>query len=387
MIKLPKWLPISILEDIFEHLKPYGDSRLVGGCVREILLGHISNDIDIATQALPEEVYKTLKKAGYKCFDFGISYGTITVIQNEQKFEITSLRSDIKTYGRKAEVEFCRDWQEDAKRRDFTINAMFLDLRGNLYDYHNGETDLKKGVVRFIGNASARIKEDYLRILRYFRFLAYLPNSKIDEESYKTCKDEMDNVLNLSAERIKSELFKILGLERASVAITNMANAGFFTKVLGIQLKIDNSLTLSSEPIVNFVYLLYLSNIESTSHQLLGIGSILKLSNQEKRIIKILLDGAHTKHRIEKKFQHVFLYKHGIDNYHYFMRLLLLLEPKTTFNLISKADIPIFPINGEDLKACGYHGKELGEKLKKLEQIWINSDFKFSKQELLSFII
>ena len=158
---------------VFDHLNETGKEdqvRFVGGCVRKSISGDNIDDIDLATILKPDEIKKKLNKENIKVIDTGISHGTVTAIINKKKFEITTLRKDLSTDGRHAEVTFTSDWKEDALRRDFTINAIYADIQGRIFDPLNGISDLQKGIVKFIGTPDERIQEDYLRILRYFRF-------------------------------------------------------------------------------------------------------------------------------------------------------------------------------------------------------------------------
>jgi len=187
---------------IFSVLKDGGGNpRFVGGCVRNILANLPINDIDIATTLLPGEVESLLEKSNIKTLDVGKEHGTIIALLEGRSYEITTLRKDIETDGRHAVVSFSDSWEEDAQRRDFTINAMSYDpYTKELHDYYGGKKDLKDGVVKFVGDPDKRVKEDYLRILRFFRFYAiYGRNNKIDHESLKACKDNAEKIKILSA--------------------------------------------------------------------------------------------------------------------------------------------------------------------------------------------
>ena len=197
---------------IFTHLNETGKenvARFVGGCVRKSLTGEIIDDVDLAITLEPNEVKKKLLERNIKVIDTGISHGTLTVIINNKKFELTTLRKDIKTDGWHAEVEYTDDWQEDSERRDFTINAIYLDINGKIFDPQLGTRDLKNCNIKFIGAPQKRIEEDYLRIIRFIRFsLEY--ESKIDESTIQAIKLNLDGIKKISKERILIELFKIL---------------------------------------------------------------------------------------------------------------------------------------------------------------------------------
>jgi len=201
---------------IFTHLNEIGKEdrvRFVGGCVRKSISGENIDDIDLATILEPDEVKKRLNKEDIKVIDTGISHGTVTAILNNKKFEITTLRKDISTDGRHAKVIFSTNWEEDALRRDFTINAVYADIEGRIFDPLNGISDLQNGVIKFIGTADERIQEDYLRILRYFRF--FTQYSKIDhnQDVIKSIKKYINGLNKVSNERIFDELNKIIVLE------------------------------------------------------------------------------------------------------------------------------------------------------------------------------
>ena len=187
-----------------------GVLRFVGGAVRDTLAGIKNFDIDLATDLSPEELVEACEESGLKTVPIGIKFGTVGVVLNNQTLEVTSLRKDIKTDGRHAVVEFTSDWESDASRRDLTINAIYADEKGSVFDYYNGIDDLENGVVRFIGNAGQRIKEDYLRILRFFRFYSIFGKGEIDAKALKACVENKDGIKTLSCERIRDELGKIL---------------------------------------------------------------------------------------------------------------------------------------------------------------------------------
>ncbi len=187
-----------------------GVLRFVGGCVRDALKGIKGFDLDLATDLSPDELVEACSDYGLKTVPIGIKFGTIGVIIGDKVLEVTSLRKDVQTDGRHAVVEFTDNWEEDASRRDLTINAVYADEKGNVFDYYNGINDLEQGIVRFIGNANQRIKEDYLRILRFFRFYSYFGKQPIDNKALKACRDNKDGLKTLSLERIRDEFGKIL---------------------------------------------------------------------------------------------------------------------------------------------------------------------------------
>ena len=200
--------------------------RFVGGCVRDLLAGRDIADVDVATPDRPEDVTRLLEDHGIKVVPTGLSHGTVTAVVRDRGFEVTTLRVDVKTDGRHAEVAFTSDWQADAARRDFTINAMSLRPSGDLFDYFGGRRDLADGRVRFVGDAASRIAEDRLRVLRYFRFLAHYGHGAPDRQALAACASARASLECLAAERIQSELFRLLGAPHPLPALDLMVSSG-----------------------------------------------------------------------------------------------------------------------------------------------------------------
>lgn len=218
---------LAALDDV------YGGPRYVGGAVRDTLLGLPVSDVDIATALLPNEVMNRLEAAGIKANPTGIEHGTVTAAVDGKNYEITTLRRDVATDGRRATVAFATDWQEDASRRDFTINALYADPKsGEVFDYFDGLSDLEARRLRFIGDAHQRIAEDFLRILRYFRFLARYGGGQIDADAIAACATGAHGLTALSRERIAQELTRILGLQNPVASVRLMITNGIFTPFL-----------------------------------------------------------------------------------------------------------------------------------------------------------
>jgi poly(A) polymerase len=229
-----EWLlkpPLSLLLEVLD--KDAEEARAVGGAVRNALLGEPVVEVDIATTALPEEVIRRAKAAGWKAVPTGIEHGTITVVVSGKPYEVTTLRQDVETYGRKAKVAFGRDWASDARRRDFTINALSVAPDGTFYDYVGGSADIAARRVRFIGDAVLRIGEDYLRILRFFRFHALYGQGQPDREGLHACIVMRRGLATLSRERVRMELLKLLVARHAVPALAVMAESGLLGEVLG----------------------------------------------------------------------------------------------------------------------------------------------------------
>lgn len=228
------WLERRPLADLLAALDGDGEeARVNGGAVRDALLGLAPGDVDVSTTALPEETVRRATAAGWKAVPTGLAHGTVTVVVEGRPFEVTTLRRDLETDGRRAVVAFTRDWAQDASRRDLTINGLFLDRSGLVHDHVGGLADLRAGRVRFIGSARARIREDYLRTLRFFRFHARFAGGPIDREGFSAAIAERDGLARLSGERVRNELLKLLVAPGAVATVAAMAGAGLFAPLVG----------------------------------------------------------------------------------------------------------------------------------------------------------
>ncbi|HZD91156.1 MAG TPA: CCA tRNA nucleotidyltransferase, partial [Pseudolabrys sp.] len=229
------WLAGGALPKLLHVLDGDGEeARVVGGAVRNALLEMPSHEIDVATTATPDDVIRRVTAAGFKPVPTGIEHGTVTVVVDGAPFEVTTLRQDVETYGRHAKVEFGRDWRADAERRDFTINAFSVSRDGTVYDYVDGMSDLAERRVRFIGDPVKRIAEDYLRILRFFRFhAAYSAGGHPDADGMAACIAGRDGLDRLSRERVRQELMKLLVAPHALPSLIAMADAGLLLRVIG----------------------------------------------------------------------------------------------------------------------------------------------------------
>ena len=376
--------------------------KFVGGCVRKAICGEIIDDIDLATSLKPEEIKLRLSKKNIKIIDTGISHGTITVILNNKKFEITTLRQDVSTDGRHANVEFTSSWQEDASRRDFTINAIYSDIEGRIYDPFNGISDLQNGNVIFIGSPEERMQEDYLRILRYFRFFTQYSKKNYDESIIRSIKKHINGINKISNERIFDELKKILKLE-------NLYN--LFSE--------DSSKEIILNIFPQFKYYERLKQLSKLNHKLIN-----KYDNYLVLAL-IILDQSDNydyfchKYKISKKIKSRFknisenyekLNDNKFYNYENIKKLVYLLgkeyvidlllfslctnlkiknvDFENLINYVENYKIPKFPLSGDDLKEHGYKtGEMIGKKLKSLEEEWIKNNFIMKKKELEKFII
>src|SRR5215470_4441671 len=228
------WLTSGLTSRVLSLLNDRGEeARVVGGAVRNALLGIPIGDIDIATTALPDEVIRRAKAAGIRSVPTGIAHGTVTLVVNAHPFEVTTLREDTETFGRKAKVSFGRDWVGDAHRRDFTINALSVGADGVVHDYVGGLEDIAARRVRFIGDPTGRIEEDYLRILRFFRIHAAFGVGEPDRAGYLACIRARAGLASLSAERVRMEMLKLLIADAALVAVTAMVDGGLLQAIFG----------------------------------------------------------------------------------------------------------------------------------------------------------
>ena len=384
---------------IFGAINNYNETseiRYVGGCVRKILNDEKTDDIDLATNLTPDQVKQCLDKNQIKFFETGIEHGTITAVIDDQNFEITTLRKDVKTDGRHAVVEYTTNWKEDSLRRDFSINSIYSDLDGNLYDPNSGHKDLNVGIIKFIGDPETRIKEDYLRIIRYLRF--YTEYSKIDHEIniIKIIKKNIEGLGKISKERQFNELKKILKLDNFLKLFKNKTSCELFSLIFP-QLKNFKKLSKLSKPqekilknkSLNFVIsFLVIDETDNSDYFVYKYN----LPNELKDKINFLKNNSLNKNSTEifnkKELQKIFYYQgksSTIDlidfNLLYSKQSKKLLELKTYFEKLDKPEFPIkaqLLINDYGLK----EGRELGQKLKNLEMKWIENNFNLSKKDM-----
>src|SRR6185503_18082374 len=229
-IKPPVWMTDKASRAVMSALK--GDARFVGGCVRDTILKRPIGDIDIATPLFPEEIMRRLAAAKIKAVPTGIAHGTITAVTEKRPYEITTLRRDVETFGRQARVAFSADWKEDSARRDFTMNALYLDGEGEVFDYHDGIKDLRAGKVRFVGNPATRIREDVLRLLRFYRFNAWYGKGEADAAARAACRASTPLLPTLSGERVQAELLKLLGASDPLPSLSMMQEDGVLQRIL-----------------------------------------------------------------------------------------------------------------------------------------------------------
>lgn len=351
-------------------------ARLVGGAVRDTLRGAPVNDIDIATELSPLDVLERLTNAGIRTMTTGIEHGTVMAIVNHKPYEITTLRNDIQTDGRHAKVSFTNSYEQDAKRRDFTVNALYMDENGTIYDYVGGQEDLKSNYVRFIGSADARVQEDYLRILRYFRFWAKLGQSKIDKEAIAACTIHADKINTISSERKRYEFFEILSLSKADKTLKLMQECGVLQYILPTAHINDFSDLLSVYPEAGIEEKLVILTQNAQIN--------LPLSKTQKKLLTAFNKSVSISDDI--KTERLKLYHMGKRAYHFHVYRALAKNYITldTAKTLLDLTVPIFPLKGQDFINLGYlSGPKIQQCLAFAESIWADNDFTDNKELVL----
>ena len=371
--------------------------RYVGGCVRKIINKEKVDDIDLATNLDPQKVCEALKENKINYYETGIEHGTITAIIDEYKFEITSLREDISTDGRHAKVQFSKDWKEDASRRDFTINSIYSDREGNLFDPFDGRKDLENGLVKFIGNSDIRIKEDYLRILRYLRFFTNYSKHPHNPELIRKLKMNIGGISKLSKERLFDELKKIsqlenlekiaknkISLELLQIIFPELKNIIIFSKL--------NSYKRSILEENDFIFMLSLMIIDDSDNTDYFFYKF-NISKKDQKRIKIINDfyqeKISSKTFLENRMNRIFYYDGkqavcDILNYYLIKSKKIEKNLMDLIHLYKNKSIPKMPIGADTLmtKFNIPEGKQLGTKLKTIEEEWVKNNFKISDKQI-----
>ncbi len=399
------WLARETTRTVLDLLNREGhEARAVGGAVRNALMGLPVSDVDVATTATPDEVMRMAEAAGIRAVDTGAEHGTVTLVPDHEPIEVTTLREDVETYGRHARVTFTRDWASDARRRDFTMNALYAGPDGTVYDPLGGYDDLMACRVRFIGDPHARIREDYLRILRFFRFEAEYgagdaPSPMMDAEALIAIAQESAGLEQLSGERVCTELLRLLAARGAVRSLAATMDTGVLVRLLGGAPRLHDFGRLQAiaqaqdaipSPMVRLAALAV--RVEEEAERL---ADALRLSNAERGTLVALsgaaraLEAAAEAHAARTALYRLGpeLYRGGvllawsasraaIDDPHW-ARLLALPEEWAA---------PAFPLKGEDLLALGMEpGPQVGAVLRAVEQRWIDSDFTADRETLLGW--
>ena len=385
---------------IFEAINNYSESsevRYVGGCIRKVINKEVVDDIDLATNLKPNEICEALKNKDINFYETGIEHGTVTAVIDEYKYEITSLRKDVKTDGRHAKVEFSLDWKEDAARRDFSINSIYSDAQGNLFDPNNGKKDLEEGLIHFIGDAESRIKEDYLRILRYVRFFLNYSNHKHKPEIIKIIKRNIGGISKLSSERLIDEFKKLTkshgfvklfqdndSLEIIEIIFPQLKNLAKFKKL--------NTHARDNLFKIDFIFLLSLMIVDGTDNTDYFLYKF-NISKKDQKRLKLIdffyKEKTNLKNFTEKNFNKIF-YFNGKQAVIDIINFKLFTSNKVEKKLIKLIEvykdkvIPTMPIGANTLMAK-YNipeGKILGNKLKMIEEAWVENGFTISEKNI-----
>ena len=393
-----EWLKRPELQTLFALINRDGhEVRVVGGAVRNALIGEPVGDIDCATTAPPSLVMDWAWEQNIRVLPTGIEHGTLTLLIKDASFEVTTLRTDVETDGRHAKVAFGSDWAEDAKRRDFTMNALYLDHEGRLYDPTGlGLADVQTRCVRFIGDAYKRIEEDYLRVLRFFRFYAQYGKHYSDQD-YQACIETQSNLSSLSGERVGAEMTKLLRGAYASDALQVMHEGGMLGDILRCVPRLgrfDRLVTLSREmhltPSVPLLLTVLCVKVEEDAARL---ARTLRLPNRKRDHMIRLVNAVGEIDDMSEEGLQKLAYWHGKEVARDLAMLALVyykIEPDLTslsmmMHNLELWDAPIFPLKGRDLIAFGIKpGPKMGEWLRDLEQLWVESGFVMGKASLLA---
>lgn len=390
-LKDASWLGDPDLLAVFDALAADGgEARVAGGAVRDGLLGLPVNDIDIATTETPERVTELAERAGLRTHPTGLQHGTVTVVSKDEAFEVTTLRVDVETDGRRAKVAFTDQWELDAQRRDFTINALFCDRTGKVWDYVDGLRDIKTQHIRFVGDADERIAEDYLRILRYFRFFARFDAGEPDPDAIAACVTAKEQLDTLSRERIRQELLKLLCADRAVQTLRLMEELGILEHTVPGKREVTRVAKLaqlehSPDPIRRLAALA--SSVSAAELQ-----SALVLSNAEAKRLEAIVELPPISPVFRDAERQTLLYWHGAEAV---IDSALLtwsgnddpVDDAGWQDLLSAArawTAPEFPVRGKDLLEAGIaEGQEVGRCLQALEDWWVAGGFSADKSALM----
>jgi poly(A) polymerase len=370
------------------------EARFVGGAVRNAILGVPVSDIDIAVPMPPGETVTRLSAAGIKTVPTGIAHGTVTAVAGHHAFEVTSLRRDVETDGRHATIAYTDDWAEDAARRDFTINALYATADGEIFDYASGVEDLIAGRVRFMGDPASRIAEDYLRILRLFRFHAWYGKGELDEPALRAAAAARNHLATLSAERVAKEMLRLLEAMRPGPVLRIMAATGILSLVLPGELDMarlerlceqDAENQVEPDAVLRLAALLQAGDADAVAERW-------KLSNAARaRLTAALADGARIASHLKAPDVRRLLYSLGPDTFRDRVRLAWAVAPRSQpalawrmlLAMADSWDRPRFPLSGREVMAAGVpEGARVGRVLAALEAEWAASDFTLDKTAL-----
>ncbi|MBO9196486.1 CCA tRNA nucleotidyltransferase [Rhizobium sp. 16-449-1b] len=402
------WFNDPALKRVFSLLNADGgEGRVVGGAVRNSLMGLAVSDIDVATTLTPDVVIERAKEAGIKAVPTGVEHGTVTLVIDRKPFEVTTLRADVETDGRRATVAFSTDWQTDAERRDLTINALYVGESGEVVDLVGGLADIEKRNIRFIGDAATRIKEDYLRILRFFRFFAYYGSGRPDADGLRAAAAARSKLATLSAERVWSEMRKLLSAEDPGRALLWMRTVGALTEILpetekwGIDaipalIATEKALGWTPDPLLRLAAI-----VPPDAKRLEAMAARLKLANAEAAVFKAWANAAPINDEMSMAAFDRLLYRNGAEGIITRLKLTLavargkaegdmaeMARSARLNKLLDHANAwvkPSFPVNGGDVMAAGIpSGRQVGETLAALENQWVEENFASDRATLLA---
>ena len=390
----PRWMGTAATRKVLDALKEGGrPARFVGGCVRDTLMGRPIADIDIATPMRPDAVIDAVSAAGLKAIPTGLDHGTVTVVADGQPFEVTTLRRDVETDGRRAVVAFTEDWQEDAARRDFTINALSADEDGRVYDYFGGIEDARTGRVRFVGDPIRRIEEDVLRLLRFFRFYAQLGTPPPDPAALEACRSMAGRIDTLSGERVRVEILKLLAAPDPLPAWRLMVDTEVSANTIGEPGDVDRlaglvAIETDSDPIRRLAALL-----TGGSDGAARLADRLKTSRAERdRLIALADRGGRVDPAMPSRAAREMAYRLGSPVARDEILLAWAAAPrdgrfKDLASQVEGWTPPDFPLKGRDALALGMaSGPEVGDLLQAIEEDWIAGDFEAGRKALLEIL-
>ena len=408
-ISPPAWMRDPAATAVMRALTRGGaTARFVGGCVRNTLLGRPVTDIDIATALPPDEVMRRLEAAGLKAVPTGLKHGTVTAVAEGKPFEVTTLRVDVATDGRRAEVAFVDDWYVDAARRDFTMNAMSADADGTLHDYFGGVQDARDGRVRFVGEARHRVAEDYLRILRFFRFIALYGRLPADAEGLAACRDGAPRLDSLSGERVRDEVLKLLAAPDPVPVWRLMMEAGVAAHAIGV----DGDVTLlaglvavepAPDPVRRLAALL--GGPADSGAAVAGavpgdgqpsplprrLAERLRLRNRDRdRLVAMTECGERTGARADAEAVRRMVHRRGPETAADLILLAWAADPNdgrfaAQLTVAHDRAPPRFPLRGADARSLGVPaGPEVGRLLREVEAWWVDGDFQADRRACLA---
>jgi poly(A) polymerase len=402
------WFEAPALRRIFDLLDADGgEVRVAGGAVRNALMGADVTEVDLATTLTPDVVMARAAAAGIKAIPTGIDHGTVTLVIEGTPYEVTTLRRDVTTDGRHAEVAFGTDWAVDAARRDLTMNGLYATSRGDVIDLVGGIEDIGRGTVRFIGPAAERVAEDYLRILRFFRFFAWYGAFRPDADGLRACAKAKDKLSTLSAERVWSELKKLLSARDPGRALLWMRTSGVLTEILpesekwGIDaipalISAEQAFGWEVDPLLRLAAI-----VPPDAARLSAMATRLRFSRAEAAVLDAFAKATPVKDTASEAALDRQLYRESSGGILFRLKLALVSARQKAEGdveglavvgrlgrLLDRASAwksPIFPVSGSDLIAAGLKpGPEMGEALRRLEDAWVASGFRDSKADLLA---